>query len=141
MGGGLGVVGREFGLTCDNLESAEVVLANGEVVTASAEEHADLYWALRGGGGGSFGVMTSFTFGTHPIGDLALFTLVWPWSGAGDKVIAAWQAWAPSAPDELWSNCLLLASQQTPSGEAAVARVTGSTSAPSASSSPSSTGC
>ena len=125
MGGGLGVLGRKFGLTCDNLASAEVVLATGEVVTANAQQHSDLYWALRGGGGGSFGVATSFTFGTHPIGDLALFTLVWPWSVA-PQVVAAWQGWAPSAPDELWSNCLLLASQQTPSSsDAAVARVTG----------------
>jgi FAD/FMN-containing dehydrogenase len=124
MGGGLGVLGRKFGLTCDNLVAAEVVLASGEVITCNSTQHSDLYWALRGGGGGSFGVVTSFTFTTHPIGELGLFTLVWPWAAA-PEVVAAWQSWAPHAPDELWSNCLLLASQQTPSGHAAVARVTG----------------
>lgn len=124
LGGGLGVIDRKFGLTCDNLVSAEVVLASGEVVTCDASSHPDLYWALRGGGGGSFGVVTSFTFTTHRIGQLAIFTLVWPWSAAA-AVIEAWQSWAPGAPDELWSNCLLLASQTTPSGNSPVARVTG----------------
>ena len=124
MGGGLGVIDRKFGLTCDNLLSADVVLASGEMVTCDASSHPDLYWALRGGGGGNFGVATGFRFSGHPIGDLAIFTLVWPWSAAA-HVVAAWQHWAPHAPDELWSNCLLLASQQTPSGESPVARVTG----------------
>lgn len=124
MGGGLGVIDRMYGLTCDNLESAEVVLASGEVVNCDASQHSDLFWALRGGGGGNFGVATSFTFAGHPIGELAIFTLVWPWSAAAE-VVAAWQGWAPQARDELWSNCLLIASQDTPAGEAPVARVTG----------------
>ena len=66
LGGGLGVLGRKFGLTCDNLESAEVVLASGETVNCDATHHSDLFWALRGGGGGSFGVVTQFSFSTHP---------------------------------------------------------------------------
>lgn len=124
LGGGLGVVDRQFGLTCDNLLSATVVLANGHVVTCSATEEPDLFWALRGGGGGNFGVVTDFTFQVHPIGNLGLFTLVWPWSQA-PQVIDAWQSWAPSGPDEIWSNCQLLNSQNTPSGAAPAARVTG----------------
>ena len=124
LGGGFGVLGRKFGLTCDNIESADVVLASGEIVTCDAVHHADLFWALRGGGGGSFGVVTRFSFSTHPIGTLGLFTLVWPWSAAA-AAASAWQDWAPAAPDELWSNCLLVASQSTPSGEAPAARVTG----------------
>jgi FAD/FMN-containing dehydrogenase len=124
LGGGFGVLGRKFGLTCDNLRSADVVLASGDTVSCDADEHADLYWALRGGGGGSFGVVTRFSFLTHPIGALALFTLVWPWEKAAE-VVTAWQDWAPVAPDELWSNCLLVASQSTPAGEAPAARVTG----------------
>jgi hypothetical protein len=124
LGGGLGVLGRRFGLTCDNLVEADVVLASGELVTANANEHADLFWALRGAGGGNFGVVTQFRFSTHPIGDLGLFTLVWPWTAAA-RVIAAWQQWAPLSPDELWSNCLLIAGQSTPSGYLPVARVTG----------------
>jgi FAD/FMN-containing dehydrogenase len=124
LGGGFGVLGRKFGLTCDNIESAEVVLASGETLTCDAEHHPDLFWALRGGGGGSFGVVTKFSFWTHPIGALGLFTLVWPWSKAS-AVATAWQDWAPQGPDELWSNCLLVASQPTPAGEAPAARVTG----------------
>jgi FAD/FMN-containing dehydrogenase len=124
LGGGFGVLGRKFGLTCDNLEAAEVVLASGETVTCDGERHSDLFWALRGGGGGSFGVVTRFSFVTHPIGTLGLFTLVWPWSNAA-AVTSAWQDWAPQGPDELWSNCLLVASQPTPDGEAPAARVTG----------------
>jgi FAD/FMN-containing dehydrogenase len=127
LGGGFGVLGRKFGLTCDSLEGAEIVLASGETLTCNEQDHSDLFWALRGGGGGSFGVVTSFDFGTHVLGSpgtLGLFTLVWPWSSAS-AVVDAWQSWAPQAPDELWSNCLLVASQSTPSGEAAAARVTG----------------
>ncbi len=124
LGGGLGVLGRKLGLTCDNLEAAEIVLASGDNVTCDSEQHADLLWALRGGGAGSFGVVTSFRFVAHPIGSLALFTLVWPWASA-PAVLEAWQSWVLDAPDALWSNCLLVASQSTPTGEAPAARVTG----------------
>jgi FAD/FMN-containing dehydrogenase len=124
LGGGLGVLGRQFGLTCDNLVAADIVLASGDVVTASATSSSDLFWALRGAGAGNFGVVTTLHFAAHPIGELGLFTLVWQWADAA-RVIAAWQAWAPLAPDALWSNCLLFASQVTPSGYGPVARVTG----------------
>jgi FAD/FMN-containing dehydrogenase len=124
LGGGVGVIGRQFGLACDNLISADVVLADGSTVTANAGESPDLFWALRGAGGGNFGVVTSLQFRTHPIGSLGLFTLVYEWANAA-SVVAAWQRFAPQAPNALWSNCLLLASQDTPSGFAPVARVTG----------------
>lgn len=107
LGGGVGVLGRKFGLTCDNLLSAQLVLADGNLITCDQQTHPDLFWALRGGGGGNFGIVTSFTFQVHPVSELTLFTLNWPWSHASD-VVDAWQHWGPQAPDELWSNCLLL---------------------------------
>jgi FAD/FMN-containing dehydrogenase len=110
LGGGIGVTARAHGLTCDNLESLQIVTANGAVLTATADpaHNSDLFWACRGGGGGNFGVVTSFTFRTRPAPSPVLFSLHWPWSQAA-KVIAAWQSWAPHAPDALWSNLHLAA--------------------------------
>ncbi len=108
LGGGMGVLGRKFGLTCDNLLSAQVVTADGRVLTCDASHEPDLFWALRGGGGGNFGVVTSFTFKVHLVTTLTLFTLAWSWNDAA-AVVDGWQHWAPQAPDAIWSNCLLLA--------------------------------
>jgi FAD/FMN-containing dehydrogenase len=103
LGGGVGVVSRLFGLSCDNIVGVQIVTADGTVRDCAAGSEADLFWACRGGGGGSFGVVTAFTFRTHPAPDLVLFSLQWPWSEAA-QVIGAWQSWAPEGPDELWSN-------------------------------------
>ncbi len=108
LGGGVGVVGRLYGLTCDNTVSVQIVTADGAVRECTASSDPDLFWACRGGGGGNFGVVTAFTFRTHPAPDLVLFYLAWPWSEAA-AVISAWQSWAPSGPDELWSNLHLSA--------------------------------
>jgi hypothetical protein len=109
LGGGIGVVCRRHGLTSDSVVSARVVTADSQVVTASAETNADLYWACRGGGGGNFGVVTSWEMATFRVPDeVSLFTLTWPWAAAG-QVLAAWQAWLGEMPDELWSNCVLYA--------------------------------
>jgi FAD/FMN-containing dehydrogenase len=120
LGGGMGVVGRKFGLTCDRLESARVVLADGRVVTASARDEPDLYWALRGGGG-NFGIVTSLTLRTYQAQALSLFSWNWPWDDAA-QVLAGWQQWMPSTPDELWSTCHLLA---TAAGTGPTASVSG----------------
>jgi FAD/FMN-containing dehydrogenase len=110
LGGGIGVFDRLFGLTCDNLRSVQMVMADGNLVTASRSAHPDLFWACQGGGGGNFGIATAFEFGVHPIpADIALFTLDWPWAAA-QEVLGAWQQWLPSTPHNLWSNCQLLAS-------------------------------
>jgi hypothetical protein len=106
LGGGIGVLGRRYGLTCDNLSSLDMVTADGRLLTCDAEHDPDLFWASRGGGGGNFGIVTSFTFDVHPIPDIALFTLDWPWASAPD-VLGAWLGWLPAAPDELWANCQL----------------------------------
>jgi FAD/FMN-containing dehydrogenase len=106
LGGGVGVVTRLHGLTCDRLASAEVVTATGEQVHADATINSDLFWALRGGGG-SFAAVTAMTFRTHATSGLAVFTVSWPWSVAG-RVLTAWQPWATDVPHELWSTCHLL---------------------------------
>jgi FAD/FMN-containing dehydrogenase len=108
LGGGVGVVSRAYGMTSDNVLSLQIVTADGRVRTCGPGRDPDLYWACRGGGGGNFGVVTSFTFRTHPVGEIILFFLSWPWSAAG-QVIAGWQSWAPHAPDALWSNLHLAA--------------------------------
>lgn len=115
LGGGIGVLARKFGLTCDSLLAAQVVVASGRVLTCDVNHDPDLFWALRGGGGGNFGVVTSFTFRVHQVATLSPFTLYWPWSSAA-AVVGAWQNWAPHAPDELWSNCVLLATKDKRSG-------------------------
>lgn len=109
LGGGIGVVTRAYGTLSDNLRSVQMVTPDGTVRECDADRNADLFWACRGGGGGNFGVATAFTFTTHPTQQMVLFFLNWSWSQAS-KVIAAWQSWAPNAPDELWSNLHALSS-------------------------------
>jgi FAD/FMN-containing dehydrogenase len=121
LGGGIGVTARAYGLTCDALESLNVITADGKALTVNAKEHSDLYWACRGGGGGNFGIATWFTFRTHAAPEPVTFSLTWPWSKAA-KVIAAWQSWAPKAPDALWSNVHLAA---VPGGKTPTIRVGG----------------
>lgn len=100
LGGGLGVLGRAYGLTSDRLVSADVVLADGRQVACDGQAHPDLFWALRGAGGARFGVVTSLTFRTVPAPRLTVFRLAWPYAVAAG-VIEAWQEWAPDGPDEL----------------------------------------
>jgi hypothetical protein len=107
LGGGIGVFGRKYGLTLDNLRAVSLVTADARHVRADALDHSDLWWASRGGGGGNFGVATSFTFDVHPMPEVTLFTLQFPWDAA-TTVLEGWQEWMSDAPDELWSNCQLL---------------------------------
>jgi FAD binding domain/Berberine and berberine like len=108
LGGGVGVFARRYGLTSDNLRSLKLVSAAAEHLSADDQRHSDLLWACRGGGGGNFGIATSFEFQVHPMPEVTLFTLQYPWSAAA-AMLHGWQRWIESMPDELWSNCLLLA--------------------------------
>jgi len=110
LGGGIGMVDRAYGLTCDSLLSAQVVLADGSVLTCDASDHADLFWALRGGGGGNFGIVTQMTFATFATQDVTSFSASFAWADAA-AVVAAWQAWPQTAPDALWSGLVLAATQ------------------------------
>ncbi|HEV8654766.1 MAG TPA: FAD-binding oxidoreductase [Candidatus Limnocylindria bacterium] len=111
LGGGIGVLTRAWGLTCDDLVAAQVVTADAQVHECDENRDADLFWALRGGGGGNFGVVTSLTLRTHPVGDLALGFLTWPWARAA-AVVASWQDWMSRAPDALWSTLHLEAGSE-----------------------------
>jgi hypothetical protein len=99
LGGGIGHLTRKCGLTIDNLLEADVVLASGERVRANADEHPDLFWAIRGGGG-NFGVVTSFTFRLHEVGTILGGPTFWPVE-LGAEVLAAYSEFLPNAPREL----------------------------------------
>jgi FAD/FMN-containing dehydrogenase len=108
LGGGLGLLGRRYGLTCDRLLAARVVLADGRVVDCDEDHDGELFWALRGAGGGRFGVVTELVFDPVPARAATVFRLTWPRADAA-ALIAAWQDWAPDAPDELHASLQLTA--------------------------------
>ncbi len=116
LGGGVGWLVRKYGLTCDNVLSCEVVTAEGKVLTASAHENADLFWALRGGGG-NFGVVTSFLFRAHPVETVLGGLIVHARDQARD-VIRHYRDFMVSAPEELTAYAALIT---TPDGHPAVA--------------------
>ncbi len=99
LGGGMGLAGRGFGLACDSLLAAQIATADGRLRSVDAHTDPGLLWALRGGGGGNFGVVTQFTFKLHPMPSSAAYFIVsWPWSQAADA-IEAWLGWAPYATE------------------------------------------
>jgi FAD/FMN-containing dehydrogenase len=99
LGGGIGFLAKKFGLACDNLIDAEVVLASGDIVRANERENTDLFWGLRGGGG-NFGVVTSFTFRAHPVTDVTFAINMWPAEDALD-VLKFYRDYFPDTPPEL----------------------------------------
>ena len=102
LGGGYGFLARPLGLACDSLEALQVVDANGTLVEATAHNNADLFWACRGGGGGSFGIATQFRFRLHPLGRLAVFGMSFRAAPAhAVKIMRDWQAFAPQAPKSI----------------------------------------
>jgi hypothetical protein len=108
LGGGLGILGRSHGLTADQLVAARAVLADGRIVDSDEDRHEDLFWALRGAGGGQFAAVTQLVLRTVPAPDATGFHLAWPWTAAA-AVLGAWQAWAPEAADTVAASLLLRA--------------------------------
>ena len=100
LGGGTGYLTRKYGLTIDNLLEADVVLADGSFVTASKTQHPDLFWALRGGGG-NFGVVTSFLFQAHPVSMVYAGPIFWDARTHAKAVMRAYRDFLPTAPEEL----------------------------------------
>ncbi|ORV56307.1 oxidoreductase [Mycobacterium europaeum] len=129
LGGGIGPDSRHAGLTCDALRSATVVLPSGDVVTASANDNPDLFWALRGGGGGNFGVTTSMTFATFATADSDVVRLDFPPASA-TQVLVGWQSWLSAADRNTWGivdlmvgsapNCHVLATCPAGAGSGVV---------------------
>jgi FAD/FMN-containing dehydrogenase len=99
LGGGVGYLSRKYGLTIDNLLEAEIVLADGTVVTANAGQHADLFWAIRGGGG-NFGIVTSFLFQAHPVSEVFGGPTLWPIEQT-EEIMEWYHGFIHNAPDEL----------------------------------------
>ena len=108
LGGGIGYLTRKYGLVIDNLLGVDMVLADGSFVTASADEHADLFWAVRGGGG-NFGVVTSFLFKAEPVHTVYGGPIIWPLEMAAD-LLRFWQDFILDAPDDInsWFGFLMV---------------------------------
>jgi len=108
LGGGLGWLRKKHGLSCDNLRSVEIVTADGRLLTASQSENPDLFWALRGGGG-NFGIVTSFEFHLHEVGPTVMMCAIMYPIDIAEKVLSAWKEFIISSPDEISSQALFWA--------------------------------
>ena len=106
LGGGLGWLRRKYGLSCDNLVSVDVVTADGQVVTADVDREPELFWAVQGGGG-NFGVVTSFEFRAHPVGPDVFFAFVVHAGTDAADALRFYGQWAASAPDEISAFAVL----------------------------------
>jgi len=110
LGGGFGMLSRALGLTADSLLGVEMIDAQGDLVAATETHHPDLLWACRGGGGGTFGIVTSLTFRLHPVSAVTTYRASWPWAQLA-QVLEAWQRWAPFADDRLTSVLQMVAAR------------------------------
>jgi hypothetical protein len=106
LGGGWGYLSRKYGLACDNLRSVDLVTATGQLLTASATENAELFWGVRGGGG-NFGIVTSFEYQLHPVGPVLAGFMIHPFERA-KEVLTFYREFSNAAPDELASGAVLI---------------------------------
>ena len=113
LGGGVGWLMRKYGLACDNLRSVELVTADGQSLSASASENAELFWGLRGGGG-NFGVVTSFEFDLHPVGPTVNAGVVFYPGERAEEVLRFYREFVKDAPDELTTVANLLTAPPAP---------------------------
>lgn len=109
QGGGFGVLDRAYGLTCDVLRSARMISADGAELLCDATQNAELFWALRGGGGGNFGIVSEFTFQTHALTPLQQFSAGFALADL-PSVLTAWSQWPQNLPDQIWSQLVVSAS-------------------------------
>jgi len=107
LGGGYGWLRRKYGLSSDNVVEAEVVTADGSVLRAAADENPDLYWAIRGGGG-NFGIVTTFTFKLHDVGPEVGFAATFYPIEEAAQVMRGWRSYVENAPDEVTSTCVTI---------------------------------
>ncbi|MFF2089865.1 FAD-binding oxidoreductase [Paenibacillus sp. NPDC058174] len=114
LGGGIGLLSRKYGLTCDNLKQVKMVVASGryeaKTIVANRRKHSDLLWASRGGGGGNFGVATAYTFRIRPISTVSIYSVKWKWADL-EKVLPVWQRWSPAVTNRLTSTIEISAKQ------------------------------
>jgi FAD/FMN-containing dehydrogenase len=108
LGGGFGLASRAWGLASDNLLAVDVVTADGRTLRTDRSHHADLFWACRGGGGGTFGFATRFVFRTHRVATGSYFIATYPWAQV-EEALAGFLAWAPATSAALGSICRLAA--------------------------------
>jgi FAD/FMN-containing dehydrogenase len=112
LGGGLGYAARKLGIQANSVTAIELVTAEGDLVRADAQHDADLFWALRGGGG-NFGVVTALEFRLYPVESVYAGMMFWPWEDA-ERVISRWAEWTREAPDEVTSMARILAVPDLP---------------------------
>ncbi len=109
MGGGIGLLSRTYGLTCDSVKNIRFLTADAEVIDVNEESYPDLFWALLGGGNGSYGIALGFTFKMHLIPVVSYYTLSWEWDPAiVPEIFETWQKWSQTLPNDISTSLNLV---------------------------------
>ncbi len=108
LGGGIGFLARQYGLTCDNVVNIRLLTALGTIITVDADNYPDLFWALCGAGAGAFGVVLGFTFTMHYVPEVSYISVHWDWDPAqATQIFNAWQTWTTTLPTTISTECVL----------------------------------